>query len=77
MKLYPDKIEMLLVGLSLFLASGCSLLLDGIVLSSTASICRLEMLLDLGLLLDGQVPAVARNCVSSFDNCISSPVRRL
>lgn len=58
-RLNPDKTEVLLIGSSSLLRSSCTLLLDGSAFSPTASVRSLGMLLDLGMLQNEKVLAVA------------------
>lgn len=59
-KLNLDKTEVLLVGTSLILRSGCTLMLDRVTLMPKASVDSWGVLLDLGLLFGTQGEAMAR-----------------
>lgn len=60
LRLNPDKMEILLVGISLVVGSGYTQRLAGFAFTPRVSVCSLGVLLNLSLLLDIQIAALAR-----------------
>lgn len=66
LKLSCDNMEVLLVGSSSGLRSGCPLILYGIAITPKASVYSWGVILDLGLLLDNQMMAIAKCTYHQF-----------